>query len=73
MAGEYDGSSLIECVLNRGESSGYALGIGDFTSLLVLRDIEINADEDALACEVEVFDCFFSLESGEERNCVVVV
>ena len=68
MAGKHDRGSLIKGMLDRGQGRCDALGVGNLSCLLVLRDVEVNADEDTLAGKVEVFDCFFShgeLEVGE--------
>jgi len=65
MAGENDRGSLGEGMLDGREGGGDALGIGDLPSLLVLRDVEINADEDAFAGEVEVLDRFFGHGGGD--------
>jgi phosphoribosyl-AMP cyclohydrolase len=46
-------------MLDGWECGGDALSIGDLSGLLVLGDIEVDADEDALAREGEILDRFF--------------
>ena len=53
---------MVESILDGWERSCDALRVGDFTSLLVLRDIEIDADEDAFTGKFEILDGFFSHE-----------
>ena len=65
MAGEHNRGSLSEGVLDGRKGGGDALGIGDFSGLLVLRDVKINSDEDAFAGEVEVLDRFLGHGVGE--------
>ena len=58
---------MIESVLNGRKCCCDALGIGNLSGLLVLRNIEVDANEDAFAGEVEVFDRFLAIvvEKGE--------
>jgi hypothetical protein len=49
---------MIKSILDGWKGGGDTLRIGDLPGLLVLRDVEINADEDAFAGEVEVLDRF---------------
>ena len=54
MAGEHHGAALFQDVLNGRQRRGDAGGVGDFTGLLVLRDIEIDAHKDAFAGDIDV-------------------
>ena len=63
MGSEHDGCTVIESVLDGRESGFDTLGVGDFASHLVLRNVEVNTDEHALAGEFEIFDrklCHYS-------------
>ena len=56
-------STLVESVLDGREGGFDTLGVGDFTSDLVLRNVEVDTDEHALAGEFEIFDrklCHYS-------------
>ena len=53
---EHDGCTLVESVLDGRESGFDTLGVGDFASHLVLRNVEVDTDEHALAGEFEIFD-----------------
>ena len=64
MAGQDDRRTLIQGVLDGRKRRGDALGIGDLSGLLVLGDVEVNADEDAFAGEVEVLDRFLGHGDG---------
>ena len=55
---EHHRRALFQSKLDRRQRRDDALGIGDGTGNLVLRDVEIDAHEDALAGEVEVADGF---------------
>ena len=56
MARENDCGTLVERILDCRESRFDALGVGDFARHLVLRNVKINADENALAFEIEIFN-----------------
>ena len=56
MAHQHDGCALFERVFDGGQSGFDALGVGDGAGGLVLRDVEIHANEGALALQVEIFD-----------------
>ena len=58
VAGEDDRGALFEGELDGREGRNDAGVVGDGTSGLVLRDVEVHADEDAFAGEVEVADGF---------------
>ena len=53
MTGEDDRAAFFEDQLDGGDGGGDPLGIGDGAGHLIERDIEVDANEDALACEVE--------------------
>ena len=56
VGGEHDGCTLVESVLDGRESGFDTLGVGDFASHLVLRNVEVDTDEHALAGEFEIFN-----------------
>jgi len=58
VAGEDDRRAFFKGVLDRGQRGDDARVVGDGTGLLVLGDVEIDADEHAFAGEVEVADGF---------------
>jgi hypothetical protein len=58
VAGEDDRGALRERVLDRRQRGGDARVVGDGAGGLVLRDIEVDAHEHALAGETEVADGF---------------
>ena len=62
MTGQNNRCPVVEGILDGGECGSDALRVGDFTGLLVLRDIEIDADEDAFTGKFEILDGFFSHE-----------
>ena len=59
VAHEDDRCPFIQSVLNRRQRGGNALGIGDGTGLLVLRNIEVHTHKNAFAFYGNVFDGFF--------------
>jgi hypothetical protein len=60
MACQNDRGPVIQCVLDGRDRGSNSLGVGDFTGLLVLGDVEIDTDEEAFAGEIEILDGFFS-------------
>ena len=53
---EHDCCTLVESVLDGREGGFDTLGVGDFASHLVLRNVEVDTDEHALAGEFEIFN-----------------
>ena len=56
MAGEHDGAALFQNVPDAGKRGGNARGVGDCAGRFVLRDVEIDTDEDAFPAHIQIID-----------------
>jgi len=68
MRHEHDARALLEGKLDRGQGRDNALVVGDGAGGLVLRDVEIDAHEHALAGQIEIADGFEFRHWKSEKN-----
>lgn len=55
MAGEDNGSAVLDSILNGGERGADSFIAGNLVAV-IKRDVEVGADEDGLVLEVEILD-----------------